>query len=108
MKNTTAPACLSYTETKNLYRQLIENVLRTYDVKSVVAENVTGPKFFDKVEVVENGIKIYECGLSEPSDNFYFDYTCDFANCLATLEDEIYMQRRNGKSQHGYTVTFND
>lgn len=96
------------TEIKNTYRSLIVAVLNTHKVRSIKAVSVNarvGEKFFDTIEVNEDGtLTVDRNGLK--LDNLYFDFTCDFARCLSYIEDEIYMQERKGNNQHGYKVTF--
>ena len=99
------PACLANQTAKQMYRDLIRMTLVDNNVKTVLN---TEPKehFFDKIEVSENGgLKIWRHGLD--FDNFYFDYTMDFARCLSYLEDAIYSQSHGGKALHGYNIEFN-
>ncbi len=93
------------TEIKNTYRSLIVAVLNVHKVRSIVRVEDVAEKFFDTIEVNEDGtLTVDRHGLK--LDNLYFDFTCDFARCLSYIEDEIFMQERKGKSQHGYKVTF--
>jgi hypothetical protein len=93
--------------TKDLYRQLIQQVLVENNVKSIIRITAVKEDFFDRIEVYANGtLGVYRHGMSMCFDNFYFDFTCDFARCLSYIEDEIYMQKRAGKPQHGYQVIF--
>jgi hypothetical protein len=96
------------TEIKNTYRSLIVAVLNAHKVRSIkaVGDNArVTENFFDTIEVNEDGtLMVDRHGLK--LDNLYFDFTCDFARCLSYIEDEIFIQERNGNSKHGYKVTF--
>lgn len=109
MKNSkNTPACLANQSTKDMYRELIRQILIENNVKSIARVEGKDEPFFDRVDVTSDGrLEVYSHGLHEPMRNFFFDYTMDFARCLSYIEDEIFMQSRSGKSQHGYKVEFN-
>ena len=90
---------------KELYRTIIKQVLVENNVKSIIRFNKSKENnFFDKIIVNDGYLEVYRCGLKLP--NFYYDFTCDFARCLSFIEDEIFIQSRSGKPQHGYQVIF--
>lgn len=93
--------------TKDLYRQLIAQVLVENNVLSILHIANVDEDFFDRINVNPDGtLQVYRHGMKEPLDNFYFDFTCDFARCLSYIEDEIFLQKRSCKPQHGYQVIF--
>lgn len=95
--------------TKDLYRQLINQVLIENNVESIIRIAEVKEEFFDRIEVNANGtLNVYRHGMRTPFSNFFYDFTCDFARCLSYIEDEIYMQKRAGKPQHGYKVIFKE
>lgn len=97
-----------YQTTKNLYREVIRQTLIEHNVASLHMENEKEP-FFDDVVVNPDGTLKVTRGVS--LDNFYFDFTCDFARCLSYIEDAIFCAEHKmtvkGSNCHGITVTFN-
>lgn len=90
----------------NLYRQLITQFLILHNIKMVVCKD-TKEHFFDKIVVIDGMLNVYSHGLSTPWKHLYFDFTCDFAQCLAKMEHDLYLQERKGKHEN-YDFTFNE
>ena len=97
--------------TKQMYRNLIRQTLMENKVKTVINTNPKTPRFFDKIEINDNSdIKVFKDmnidgkTITLDWDNFYFDFTLDFAHCLAFLEDAIFLQQRGGN--HDYKIEF--
>ena len=82
----------------DMYETLIEQFLVLHNVKEVVCTD-TKEHFFDRIVVAENGsIKVFSHGFTTTTwDNLYFDFSCDYAVCLANMEIDLFMQKRNGK-----------
>ena len=105
-----------YQTTKDLYREVIRQTLIEHNVASLHMENKKEP-FFHDVVVNPNGTLKVTRGVSSDNlygislDNFYFDYTNDFARCLSYIEDAIFCAKRKMKvtddNYHGITVEFN-
>ena len=92
----------------DLYDTIISQFLVLHNVKEVICTD-TKEHFFDRIVVGENGsIKVYNHGFTKTTwDRLYFDYTCDYAVCLASMEKDLFMQTRNGKHEK-FTFIFND
>lgn len=97
-----------YQTTKNLYREVIRQTLIEHNVASLHMENKKEPFFEDVVVNPDGTLKVTRCITS---DNFYFDWTNDFARCLSYIEDAIYCAEHKMKATtinyHGITVKFN-
>lgn len=98
---------------KNLYRELIRQTLIDNKVASIrftpEARPTTVEQFFDEIVLhADLTLTVFRNGLQ--LDNFYFDYTNDFARCLSYIEDAIYCSARNmevtNRNYHGLTVEF--
>lgn len=91
----------------NLYRELIRQFLILHKIKEVVCKD-TKEHFFDRIVVLDDGtLNVYNHGLRTPWKHLYFDFTCDFAQCIAKMEHDLYLQERRGK-HNNYDFTFND
>lgn len=98
---------------KNLYRELIRQTLIDNKVRSIrftPAERSTRPEwFFDEI-ILHADLTLTVIRDGRQSDNFYFDYTNDFARCLSYIEDAIYCEARHmeptTRNYHGLTVEF--
>lgn len=105
MNNNTCIA-FQHTDLKNAYRAILEQMLRSHDVKSLSCCSDT-ERFFDRIDVLPgNGLHVYRHGFSTPMDNLYFDYTNDFARCISYIEDAIYQQRHGVNMEHGIIIEF--
>ena len=93
---------------KEQYRELIKSFLTENNIKEVVCTD-TKEHFFDRIVVSDKQkhiIKVYSHGLTETTwDNLYFDFTCDYAQCLAKMEHDLFLQTRNGQ-HNNYNFIF--
>lgn len=82
----------------DLYEKLVRQFLILNKVKEVICTD-DKEHFFDRIVVAENGsIKVFSHGFTTTTwDNLYFDFSCDYAVCLANMEIDLFMQKRNGK-----------
>lgn len=73
-----------------LYQTLIKQFLILHNVKEAICTD-TKEHFFDRIVVAENGsIKVFSHGFTTTTlDNLYFDFTCDYAVCLANMKNSI-------------------
>lgn len=90
----------------NMYQALIRQFLILNNIKSVVCTD-DKEHFFDRIVVAENGtIKVFSHGLESTFwDSLYFDFTSDYAVCLANMEKDLFMQERQG-AHDKFTFTF--
>ena len=84
---------------KQQYRELIKSFLIENNIKEVICKD-TKEHFFDKIIVTDKEnriIKVYTTdGLIEITwNNLYLDFTCDYAQCIAEMEHDLYKQKRN-------------
>lgn len=90
-----------------LYRQLIVQFLIVHKIKEVICKD-TKEHFFDRIVLLDdNTINVYDYGFKTPWTNLYFDFTCDYAQCLAKMEHDLFLQERKGKHEN-YDFIFND
>ena len=68
--------------------------------------------FFDKIIVTDKEnriIKVYTDGLKETTfSNLSFHFTCDYAQCIAKMEHDLFLQTRNGKHNNYDFIFDND
>ncbi len=97
-----------FSKLTELYQTLIKQFLILHNVKEVICTD-TKEHFFDRIVVPENGsIKVFRHGFTTTTwDNLYFDFTCDYAVCLANMEKDMFMQQRNGKHEK-FNFIFNE
>lgn len=92
------------------YQELVKTFLVENDIKEVVCKD-TNEHFFDKIIVTDKEkriIKVYAHGLTETTwDNLHFNFTCDYAQCLAKMEHDLFLQTRQGKHKN-YNFIFDD
>ena len=95
-------------EMSKLYEELIKAFFVFNNIKEVVCTD-TKEHFFDKVLIDKDGnLAVYNHGLKEFTwKRFYFDFTLDYATCLANMEHDLFLQVRNGKHKN-YTFKFNE
>lgn len=98
------------TNIKEQYRELIKTFLIENNIKEVICKDIKEP-FFDRIVVsdkTQRQIKVYRHGLTETTwDNLYFDFTIDYAQCLAKMEHDLFMQTRNGE-HNNYNFIFDE
>ena len=98
-----------YQTTKNLYREVIRQTLIDHNIASLHMKNEKEPFFEDVVVNPDLTLMVFRNGLE--LNNFYFDFTNDFARCLSYIEDAIYCAEHKIKvtdnGYHGITVKFN-
>ena len=67
--------------------------------------------FFDKIVVSDKKrrqIKVYTSGTYKLTfDNLYFHFTCDYAQCLAKMEHDLFMQTRKAR-HYNYDFIFDE
>ena len=98
--------------TKDLYRELIRRTLIENNVVSICRDGTRptmAENFFDKIILHADGtLTVFRHGMQ--LDNFYFDFTNDFARCLSYIEDAIFCEARHmevtDRNYHGLTVEF--
>lgn len=91
-----------------LYRELIRQTMILHNIAEIRCENEK-ERFFDRIVLKEdNGLEVYSHGLLKPLDNLYFDFTCDFATCLANIEHDLFLAERKGKPERGMIITFRE
>lgn len=84
---------------KEQYKEWIKSFLVENNIKEVICKDMK-EHFFDRVVVVDKAnrvISVDKYGYKNFTDNLYFDFTCDYAQCLANMEHNLYMQTREGK-----------
>ena len=95
---------------KEQYRELIKSFLIENNIKEVTCKDIKEP-FFDKIVVSDKKrrqIKVYRHGFTTTTfDNLYFDFTCDYAQCLAKMEHDLFMQTRNAQ-HNNYDFIFDE
>lgn len=95
---------------KEQYRELIKSFLIENNIKEVICKD-TKEHFFDKIVVSDKKhrqIRVYEQGIYKSTlDNLYFHFTCDYAQCLAKMEHDLFMQTRKGQ-HHNYDFIFDE
>lgn len=92
----------------NMYETLIEQFLVLHNVKEVVCTD-TKEHFFDRIVVAENGsIEVFNHGFTKTTwSRLLFDFTSDYAVCLANMEKDMFMQQRKGKHDK-FNFIFNE
>ena len=94
-------------ELSKMYNELIKKVLIAHGIKCVKFISGDFAKHYSKVEITENeDMKVYVIGLKQPFDRFGCDFTLDFANILAVIENDLFFAQRQGKPKGGYKVEF--
>lgn len=91
----------------DMYRNFIEKILRANNVREIECHDEK-EHFFDRVVIKANGIEVYSNGLSEPCDNFYFDFSIDFSTMLKNIEHDLYLAMHHSKPEHGMKFKFNN
>ena len=90
----------------NLYTELIRQTLILHNVAEIKCEN-RKEHFFDRIVLKEDGeLNIFNHGLPKPHKELFFDFTSDFATCLAYIEHDIYLAQRKGVPEKGMVITF--
>jgi len=82
------------------YEKLIRKFFKVNNIKEVVCTDKK-EHFFDRIEVKKNGtITVYAHGLTKTTwKKLYFDFTVDYAVCLANMEHDLFLQQRQGKHE---------
>ena len=95
---------------KEQYRELIKSFLTENNIKEVVCTD-TKEHFFDKIVVTnkqQREIEVFAHGFTTTTwKNLYFDFSVDYAQCLANMEHDLYLQTRNGK-HNKYNFIFDE
>ena len=94
----------------SMYCELIKQFLVLHHVIEVVC-NDAEEHFFDRIVVQNNNaLNVFKYGFNTPSfDTLLFDFTCDYAQCLAKMEHYLYLQKSRGKKDGDlYTFTFDE
>ncbi len=85
---------------KELYNELVKTFLIENNIKEVICKDMK-EHFFDKIIVTDKEnriIKIYDNGLTEITfKKLTFHFTCDYAQCIAKMEHDLFHQTRKGK-----------
>lgn len=96
---------------KDLYKELVKTFLIENNIKEVICKD-TKEHFFDKIIVTDKEnriIKVYTDGLKETTfSNLSFNFTCDYAQCIAKMEHDLFLQTRNGKHNNYDFIFDND
>jgi len=96
-----------FKELSTLYNELIRKTLIAHNVKCMQFIGGEFARYYDRVEVNPNGtLNVYLLGLSTPLNKFGMDFTIDFANLLAVIENDLFFAERQGKPNGGYKVAF--
>lgn len=95
----------------DMYNNIVKNFLVLHNIKEVVCTD-TKEHYFDKIVVNKcvgerYYLEVYSHGLSTAFNSLLFDFTTDYATCLAGMEQDLYMQERKGAHLR-YTFTFNE
>ena len=94
---------------KKLYNELIYNVLVSEQVEKIVCNRKEGDnRFFDNLSVdrEKECVIVHRYGLEMDLVGFCFDFTLDFATCLAQIEKAIFLANRRAKETAGLDITF--
>lgn len=98
------------TDIKEQYRELIKSFLIENNIKEVTCKDMK-EHFFDKIVVSDKKqrqIKVYAHGFTATTwDNLYFDFSVDYAQCLAKMEHDLFMQTRKGQ-HNNYNFIFDE
>ena len=99
------------TNIKNLYKELVKTFLIENNIKEVICKD-TKEHFFDKIVVTDKEnriIKVYTTdGLIEITwNNLYLHFTCDYAQCIAKMEHDLFQQTRN-MQHNNYNFIFDE
>ena len=91
---------------KNLYNQLIYNLLVEEQVEKIVCyRKYDNDRFFDNLYVdKDKGVVIVHRGMD--FEGFHFDYTIDYADCLAQIERGLYSANHMNNNACGLYFTF--
>lgn len=93
----------------NLYNELIYNLLVEEQVEKIVCHRKhDNDKFFDDLYVdKENGVVIVHYhGIKHDFKGFHFDFTLDYADCLAQIERGLFSANRRNNNAIGLDFTF--
>ena len=92
----------------DLYKDLVKNFFVLNNIKEVTCTDEK-EHFFDKVLIDNDGnMRVYNHGYTSIWwSNLCFDFTVDYATCLAKMEHDLYLQERNGEHKN-YTFVFNE
>lgn len=91
----------------DLYCEILKQFLILNKIKEVICKD-TKEHFFDRIVVMDDGtLNVYNYGFKTPWHGLHFDFTCDYAQCLAKMEHDLYLQERRGKHDN-YDFIFNE
>jgi hypothetical protein len=92
----------------DLYKDLVKNFFVLNNIKEVTCTDEK-EHFFDRVLIDNDGnMRVYNHGYTSFWwSNLLFDFTVDYATCLAKMEHDLYLQERNGEHKN-YTFVFNE
>lgn len=93
-----------------LYMEILKQVMKLHNVKEVAhVRNTTKEHFFDRIVLTEDEkLEVYKYGLERPFDSLHYDFTVDYATCLAYIEHDLYLAQRKGKAERGMKFKFNN
>lgn len=98
-------------KTKQLYRKLIETILVENNINTLVFLNGKSP-FADKYATIHvtpsKNLKVLYKGepLLPSMDNFYFDFTLDYARLIDMIETDLFNHFHSVEPQY-FGITFN-
>lgn len=94
---------------KKLYNELIYNLLVEEQVEKIVCyRKYDNDRFFDNLYVdKDKGVVIVHRGnIDMDFEGFHFDFTIDYADCLAQIERGLYHANRGSNNAVGLYFTF--
>lgn len=98
----------NFNKLANIYETLIFNFFTLHNIKEVVCNDIK-EHFFDRITINKNGsMNVFKHVFTKTTwSKLYFDFTSDYAKCLANMEHDLFLQQRNGKHEM-YDFIFND
>lgn len=86
----------NFDKIQKMYQKLICLFFAINGIKEVVCTDIK-EHFFDCIVVKENGkITVFKHQLTNTYwIKLYFDFTIDYANCIANMEKKLLLQHRN-------------
>ena len=96
---------------KQQYRELIKSFLIENNIKEVICKD-TKEHFFDKIVVTDKENRFIKVHTTDELieitwNNLYLHFTCDYAQCIAKMEHDLFQQTRN-MQHNNYNFIFDE
>ena len=94
---------------KEEYKSLIKELLFLNNVKEITFVSGNFARVFIKAEVSKDSIKVFPRGIYNITfDNFFFDFTIDYAHLIYQIEDAIFYAQRGCDGSNKIKITFHE